>query len=182
MSWPLAWATAALLLPSWFEMEQDHAITMEQYYERIRNTVSFAPPGWIYGPVWLSLYIAISVAVGFWADKPLAKLDEPLFHWTLVVLTLNFIFNKAWQIIFFDLRNTVLAAVDAVLILATAVVALILFTLNGGSAAIVYILWSLYIAWVAFATILSITIAARRSQLSRGTLGTTDFDVNEVGQ
>lgn len=180
MSWPLGWASAALLLPSWFDIQVQHSISMAEYYARVREAVPFAPPTWIFGPVWLVLYILISVAVGLWADRDVMELNNSHFHWTLAVISLNYVFNKAWQIIFFDLRMPVAAAIDALLILGTAIAAMVLFASNGGTHVAVYALWGIYIAWLTFAAVLSIAIAVRRDRLSLGRLGTSEFNINEL--
>lgn len=112
----------------------------------------WAPPSWLFGPVWTMLYITIGVTYGAVAYKVYTK-EIPLI--VAVPFVLNIIFNLAFTPIQFGLKNNILAAVDILLVLATLVWAFY--------AIYPYARWIAYanipyLCWVSFATILQLTI------------------------
>ncbi len=112
----------------------------------------WAPPSWIFGPVWTFLYVIITITFGFVFYKAFKK----QLPWIVALpFLLNLVFNFAFTPIQFGLQNNLLAAVDIILVLATLVWAM----------AVIYpkIRWVFwlnipYVLWVCFATILQITI------------------------
>ena len=112
----------------------------------------WAPPAWLFGPVWTVLYALIVVSYGYVAYLFFTK---KISFWVLLPFILNILFNVIFTPIQFGLRNNLLAAVDILLVLATLVWALI--------AIYPYAKWVTYInapylLWVCFATILQLTV------------------------
>ncbi len=112
----------------------------------------WAPPAWVFGPVWTVLYaiIAVTFLAVFWKAyrKKLPSLVALPF-------ALNLVFNFAFSPIQFGLRNNLLAAVDVILVLATLVWAM--------ASAWPRMRWVAYanipyLLWIAFATVLQLTI------------------------
>ncbi len=113
---------------------------------------AWAPPAWLFGPVWTVLYIIIAISFGavfyraFTAGLP----------WMVVApFVLNLIFNFSFTWLQFGLKNNTLAAIDILLVLATLIWALV--------AIYPYIKWVAltnipYLLWVSFATVLQLTI------------------------
>lgn len=127
---------------------------MNQTYSWYKNLVkpSWAPPSWLFGPVWTFLYALIAVSFGtvFWK---VAKGELPKI--VALPFVLNLIFNFAFSPIQFRLQNNFLAAVDILLVLATLIWAIV--------AIYPHIRWVAYInipylLWVFFATVLQLTI------------------------
>jgi translocator protein len=124
--------------------------TYNWYSQLIRPT--WAPPSWLFGPVWSVLYILIAISFG--------KVFIMLFQKQIGLLIalpfiLNLIFNFAFTPIQFGLKNNLFAAIDIILVLATLIWAMI--------AIYPYVKWVAYIQipyllWVSFATILQLTI------------------------
>jgi len=113
---------------------------------------SWAPPAWLFGPVWTFLYILIFISFGkvfwmVWKRKIKFKVALPF--------VLNLIFNFAFTPIQFGLKNNLLAAVDVLLVLFTLIWAM--RTIYNHKRWIAYAQIP-YLLWVSFATILQLTI------------------------
>ena len=124
--------------------------TYSWYQTLIKPT--WAPPSWIFGPVWSVLYliIAISFTTVFyktWTGKIPSLVALPF--------ALNLIFNFAFTPLQFGLRNNLLASLDIVLVLATLIWALLAIYPHTKWIALINIP---YLLWVSFATILQLTV------------------------
>lgn len=113
---------------------------------------SWAPPAWLFGPVWSVLYSGI--AVSFSAVVILFFRGKIPFI-VLLPFVLNLIFNAAFSPIQFQLRSNVLASVDILLVLATLLWAM--RSIHPYAAWIAYAQIP-YLLWVAFATTLQLAI------------------------
>ena len=113
---------------------------------------SWAPPSWLFGPVWSVLYIIIAISFGTVFYKIAIKQLPVIIALPFV---LNLIFNFIFTPIQFGLKNNNLAAIDILLVLGTLVWALI--SIWPHARWIVYINTP-YLLWVCFATILQLTI------------------------
>ena len=120
------------------------------YQELIRPT--WAPPAWIFGPVWSVLYILIAISFG----KVFLMLWQKQI--TLIValpFILNLIFNFSFTWIQFGLKNNILASVDILLVLATLIWAMFSIWPKARWIALINIP---YLLWVSFAAVLQLTI------------------------
>lgn len=113
---------------------------------------SWAPPSWLFGPVWSVLYLIIAVSFGY-VGVLAAKGKIPLI--VAVPFVLNIIFNLAFTPLQFGLRSNILAAVDILLVLGTLVWLIVAIWPHARWVAYVNIP---YLCWVAFATVLQLTI------------------------
>lgn len=120
------------------------------YSQLIKPT--WAPPSWIFGPVWSFLYIVIAVSFGKVFFMAWQKQVTLL---VLLPFVLNLIFNFAFTPIQFGLKNNMLAAVDIVLVLGTLIWAMIAIYPHARWITYVQIP---YLLWVTFATILQFTV------------------------
>lgn len=112
----------------------------------------WAPPAWLFGPVWTVLYIIIAITFGFVFYKTFKK----HLPWLVALpFLLNLVFNFAFSPIQFNLQNNLLALVDIVLVLGT--LAWLMFAINKK---IKWVAWLNipYFFWVSFATVLQFTI------------------------
>lgn len=124
--------------------------TMSQYAAFIRP--DWAPPAWVFGPVWTVLYIIITITFGYIAYKLYTKeiprsIALPFF--------LNLAFNLAYTPIQFGLGSNLLAAADILLILGTLIWAMVAVWNKYRWVALANIP---YLLWVSFATVLQLTI------------------------
>jgi len=126
---------------------------METYnwYQQLTKP-SWAPPRWLFGPVWSVLYVIIAVSFG---KVFLMFFQKKIPFIVALPFILNLIFNFAFTPIQFGLKNNLLAAGDILLVLATLVWAIITVYSRLKWAAYIQ---TPYLLWVSFATVLQITI------------------------
>lgn len=112
---------------------------------RALDTPAFAPPSWLFGPVWSVLYLTIAVAG--WLVWRRAGWTSALTLWAIQLL-----FNLAWTPLFFAADLYAVALVDIVMLLVAVAVTIALFRRTSKAAA-----WLLvpYLAWVGYATALN---------------------------
>lgn len=110
------------------------------------NKPSFSPPNWLFGPVWLLLYILMGVSLYLvWTSKKKNIVAVEIF---LIQLLLNYF----WSYIFFGLHNIGLAFVEIIALwFSILFVAFKFWKINKTST---YLLVP-YLAWVSFATLLN---------------------------
>ena len=124
--------------------------TYNWYSQLIKPT--WAPPSWIFGPVWTFLYALIAVSFGTVFYKAFTK----QIPWIVALpFILNFIFNFAFTPLQFGLKNNILSAIDILLVLGTLVWAMVAIYPHSKWVAYINIP---YLLWVCFATALQLTI------------------------
>jgi len=124
--------------------------TYFSYQELIKP--SWAPPSWLFGPVWTLLYILIAFSFGKVFLMIWRKEIPPVIA---LPFTLNLIFNFAFTPIQFGLKNILLASVDILLVLGTLIWAIIAIYQHNRWIAYIQ---TPYLLWVLFATTLQLTI------------------------
>ena len=113
---------------------------------------SWAPPSWLFGPVWTVLYAIIAVTFG----TVFYKAFTGKLPWIVALpFALNLIFNFAFTPLQFGLKNNLLAAIDIALVLGTLIWA---FTAIWPHLRWVAYTNIPYLIWVSFATVLQLTI------------------------
>jgi translocator protein len=121
------------------------------WYKKLKKP-SWAPPSWLFGPVWTVLYIIIAISFGSVFYK--AVLRE--ISW---IVTIPFFLNLAFNVIFtpiqFGLKNNYLAALDILCVLFTLIWLTII--IHPFAAWISYAQIP-YVLWVSFATVLQLTV------------------------
>lgn len=113
---------------------------------------SWAPPSWLFGPVWTVLYVVIMATFGTVFYRVATK---RLPAAVALPFALNLVFNAAFTPLQFGLQNNLLAAADILLVLATLVWAIIAIYPRVRWIALANIP---YLLWVTFATILQLSI------------------------
>lgn len=124
--------------------------TYNWYSQLIKPT--WAPPSYLFGPVWSVLYILIAISFG----KVFLMAFQKQITWIVVLpFVLNLIFNFAFTPLQFGLRNNLLAAIDILLVLITLV--WVMIAIYPHMRWITYIQIP-YLLWVSFATVLQFTV------------------------
>lgn len=120
------------------------------YADYIKPT--WAPPSWLFGPVWTFLYIIIAISFGYVFYLYFKKKIK--FNIALPFI-LNLIFNFLFTPLQFGLQSYVLGGIDIILVLITLIWALKkIYKINKK---VFY--WNFfYLAWVSFATVLDLTV------------------------
>jgi benzodiazapine receptor len=116
---------------------------------------SWAPPSWLFGPVWTFLYLIIAFTFGTVFYKVLTK-ELP---WMVALpFALNLFFNFIFTPIQFGLKNNLLASVDILLVVITLVWAL--YAVWHASPELRWIVYANipYLLWGVFATVLQFSV------------------------
>lgn len=120
------------------------------YTEYIKPT--WAPPSWLFGPVWTFLYIIIAISFGYVFYLYFKK---KIKFGVALPFILNLIFNFLFTPLQFGLQSYILGGIDILLVLITLIWALKkIYKINKK----VFYFNIPYLAWVSFATILQFTI------------------------
>lgn len=121
-----------------------------QYAEYVQPW--FAPPAWLFGPVWTVLYILIAISFGY----VFVKVFQGEFpKWLALPFALNLIANFSFTPVQFGLNNLPLASVVILIVLGTLIWAMIAVWPHAKWVTYMQIP---YLLWVSFATILQLTI------------------------
>lgn len=115
------------------------------------NKPSFNPPNWLFGPVWISLYFLMGVALFLiWSlDRARDKRKA------LILFIAQLIFNALWSIAFFGLKSPLFGLIVIIVLWVLILLTIIKFFKISKPAA-----WLLipYILWTSFAAILNLSI------------------------
>jgi translocator protein len=110
---------------------------------------SFAPPNWVFAPVWTALFVLMGIAVYLvWRQG----FNTPVVKTALIIFIVQLIFNMLWSLVFFTLKSPLFGFV-VIIILWFLILATIIYFSNVSKVA--GILLVPYIVWVSFASILN---------------------------
>lgn len=124
---------------------------METFYTEIIQP-SFAPPAWIFGPVWTFLYVIIIVSFGYVVNMVFQR-KFPIS--ILLPLAINIVSNILWTTLFFRFQNFDLALLDILIVWGSILCIGILFWNKKRWISYAQIP---YFLWVSFATVLMFSI------------------------
>jgi tryptophan-rich sensory protein len=120
---------------------------IDQWFDELSRP-SWAPPNYVFGPVWTVLYLCMAVSAWLvWRQDGLQHATLPLTMF-LVQLALN----AAWSWLFFGLHRIDWAMLDIVLLLVAIVLTMVLFARRNRVASALLVP---YLLWVTFATALN---------------------------
>jgi len=110
----------------------------------------FNPPGWVFGPAWTTLYLLMGIAA-FLVYRKGYKRSKTALKFFFIQL----FFNMIWSLLFFGLKNPLLAFIDIVILWCLILITTYYFYKADKTAAYLMIP---YILWVSFASILNFSI------------------------
>jgi len=118
---------------------------------------SFAPPNWVFFPVWTSLFIMMGISLFLvwqkgWDDK---KVKTGIY-----IFAVQLVMNVLWSVAFFGFRSPLLGLMEIIILWITILATTLSFIKVSRTAA--YLLVP-YILWVSFAAILNFSIWALNS-------------------
>lgn len=119
----------------------------DPWYEGIAKP-SFNPPGWIFGPVWVTLYILMAIAAWLVSLRPPSRRQRA----ALVVYVAQLALNAAWSGIFFGLHAIGWAMAELVVLWFFILATIVLFARVRRLSAVLLLP---YLAWVTFAGVLN---------------------------
>ena len=122
----------------------------EQYTEF--KQPKFAPPSWLFGPVWTILYILMGVATFLVWKVGAANANVKT---ALIIFGIQLIFNMLWTYLFFGLNLRGVAFVEIILLWGLILTNIILYWRIKPVAGILLLP---YILWVSFASVLNFSI------------------------
>ena len=114
---------------------------------------SWAPPGWLFGPVWSTLYVLMGIAAWLvWRAQPATPEDSASRRRGLALFVGQLVLNALWTWLFFAWRQGAMAFGEIVLLwLAVAITAWYFSRVRPLAA---YLLVP-YLGWVSYATALT---------------------------
>lgn len=125
-------------------------VTRSQWYLELQKPV-FQPPGWLFAPVWITLYLMMGLALFLlWQNT-----SKPFGHKAWGLFFIQLVLNVLWSVFFFGLNSPGLALVEIVILWAA--ILLTLVSLRGVSRTASWLMVP-YLAWVSFAAVLNAAI------------------------
>lgn len=110
---------------------------------------ALAPPNWVFGPVWTTLFALIGIAA--WLVWRQAETKPRAVRLAGAVFTVHFAFNLAWSAVFFALQEIGPALVVILVLLVLIVATLWTFgrvDRRAGALLVPYLLWTSFAAYL----------------------------------
>lgn len=114
------------------------------------NKPFFSPPNWLFGPVWTILYLLMGIA-----SFLVSQSKNPNTSKILKIYFFHLVLNSLWSILFFGLRNPLLAFLAIIVLWAMILYLIINFYKIKKAAGILFLP---YLFWVSFASVLNLFI------------------------
>ena len=141
----LGWLSAAFVTAA---VGAVASVDAASFYAQLSKP-SWAPPAWVFGPVWTVLYGLMGIAAWLVWRSPAPK------RAALTLFAAQLAANALWSWLFFAWHRGALAAVEILVLLALIVAMIVAFWRSSRLAA-----WLLvpYLLWVSFASVLTWTV------------------------
>jgi tryptophan-rich sensory protein len=124
-------------------------INFKDPWYSLLNKPYFNPPDWIFGPVWTTLYLMMTISIWLYWNSKNKNMK------TVYIYFIHLIFNTTWSIVFFVFHNIELALLVLLLLICFIILLIKKFVyINNLSA---YLLIP-YLLWCLFALVLNISL------------------------
>jgi len=121
------------------------------FYQQL-NRPGWAPPGWLFGPVWSMLYFLMAISAWLvWREHGIGGARVPLLRFVLQLAA-----NALWTPLFFHWKLGGLAFLEIILLWLLIIATVIAFWRRGPRLAAALLLP--YLAWVTFAAYLNYSV------------------------
>lgn len=121
-----------------------------EFYQQL-TLPAIAPPSWVFGPVWTVLYIAMATAAYLVWRSNVENRTRPV----LALFLLHLVLNALWSWLFFAWRTGLGATIGVLLLFVMVLWLTVRFRYYSNVAMALMVP---YLAWVGFASILTISI------------------------
>ena len=108
---------------------------------------SFAPPNWIFGPVWTLLFTLMGIALFL-----LWRMDFKGAKLALLFFIIQFAFNIFWSVLFFGFHSPLWAFIEIIILLIFIILTIVYFWKANTWAGVLLLP---YLLWVSFAMVLN---------------------------
>jgi translocator protein len=110
---------------------------------------SYNPPGWVFAPVWTTLYLMMIISIWFFWHSKNKDVN------TIYIYLIHLIVNTTWSVVFFIFHKIFLALVVLIILILLIIILMLRFRrVNMLS----YYLMIPYLLWCFFALILNINL------------------------
>jgi translocator protein len=116
------------------------------------NKPFFNPPSWLFGPVWIILYLLMGVSLYLVWNKGIKSKQSKI---GIILFGAQLFLNSLWSVLFFGLKLPLFAFVEIILLWVGIVLTIIYFYRISKVAS--YLLIP-YLVWVGFASVLNFFI------------------------
>ena len=124
-------------------------ITFKEPWYSLLNKPTFNPPDWIFGPVWTSLYLMMTVSIWLYWLADNRNIN------TVYIYFIHLVFNTTWSIVFFVFHNMILSLLVLIILIALIIKLIIRFKRVKILSAYLMIP---YLLWCSFALILNTSL------------------------
>ncbi len=130
--------------------------SIQTWYVTLKKPV-FAPPNWLFAPVWTILYLLMGIAAYLiWRRG----FDQPQVKTALSLFAVQLILNALWSPVFFGLRSLLAGFIVIVILWIAILLTIIRFSKLSTIAGVLMIP---YLLWVSFATIINYSLIVLNS-------------------
>ena len=124
-------------------------IKFKEPWYSLLNKPTFNPPDWIFGPVWTSLYLMMTVAIWLYWHSNYSDRN------TVYIYFIHLVFNTTWSVVFFVFHNMALALLVLIILIALIINLILRFKRVKMLSAYLMIP---YLLWCSFALILNTSL------------------------
>jgi len=109
---------------------------------------SYAPPNWVFGPVWTVLYLMIAISgwLVWRSPEPTSK------RAAMTAFGIQLLLNAAWSALFFGMHQPAWSLVEICFLWLAILATILIFRRHSSTASLLLIP---YLVWVSFATVLN---------------------------